>query len=267
MNSQTKSVSVQPILRSTFSGASEELAIPQRNGWIFCGGMIRSASTLQYQMASELIERTGFGRRTCYYDPSEHMQALSGCPNFGFSTFKSHEVTQQIALICEKEFGKALYIYRDLRDVISSFQQKEATHFGESELTRMVAHLLKTDREWRSLPNVYVSRYEDVVGFEQKEIINIAEFLQIPVQQSLVTAIIDSVTYRGAQEIIKHSEENDWIEVNSNNIYHQHTLLHKNHLQGGVIGRFRADLLIGQQQLIESVAGDWLEMYGYAVYY
>ena len=29
--------------------------------WVFCGGMIRSGSTLQYQIAADLVERLGVG--------------------------------------------------------------------------------------------------------------------------------------------------------------------------------------------------------------
>src|SRR5512138_2281267 len=101
-----------------------------REGWIFCGGMIRAGSTLQYQIASELIERLGLGRRTGYLPPAEHAWVLGARPVAGLSTFKTHELTEQVARQCRQSDAVALYIYRDLRDVVSSLQQKRARAIG-----------------------------------------------------------------------------------------------------------------------------------------
>ncbi len=93
---------LQPVLKNTFIDAGQVLNNSLRTGWVFCGGMNRSGSTLQYLLASELIERSGLGKRAPYVDPSEHPHELACKPSFGLSTFKSHIVTQEVARHCEQ---------------------------------------------------------------------------------------------------------------------------------------------------------------------
>ncbi len=116
---------------------------------------------------------------------------------------------------------------------MSSLQQKNETRYEGRALNSLVLGLLETDHQWRSIPNIYVSRYEEVIGNEPAEITIIADFLKIPAHRPMVAAIADALSYRGIQAIIGCVSEGDWIEATPTNIYHRHTLLHKNHLQGG----------------------------------
>jgi hypothetical protein len=234
-----------------------------REGWVFCGGMIRSGSTLQYQVASELIERLGLGRRTGYVPPSEHTRMLAGTPAGMLGTFKTHELTEPIADQVRRNRSVALYIHRDLRDVVSSLQQKEGARLEGEHLAGTVRELLRRDSQWRALPRVYVSRYEDVIFGLGSEVLRIAGFLAISCPGSLATEIASVLSYREQEQGIAAAAEQDLIAVNPTNVYHRHTLLHRNHFQGGLIGRYRVDLTAGQRAVIEDIAGPWLAQYGY----
>ena len=50
---------------------------PGRAGmWVFCCGMQRSASTLQFQIAAELVERAGLGERVGWVRPEQFPRLL-----------------------------------------------------------------------------------------------------------------------------------------------------------------------------------------------
>lgn len=235
-----------------------------RKGWVFCGGMIRSGSTLQYQLASELIERFSLGERTTYFPPEEHARVLESVPH-GLSTFKTHSLTEPVALHCQRGGGIALYIYRDLRDVVSSFQQKERVRLEGDVLADFIIDLIRKDLAWRSLPQVHVSRYEDVVFALDSEVIRIGEFLDIPCSSPMAEQIAEDLSYTRQAEGIASADREDLVEVNSTNVYHRNTLLHKNHFQGGAAGRYKSDLDPGQCRVIEDQAGAWLAANNYVL--
>lgn len=235
-----------------------------RNGWIFCGGMIRSGSTLQYQVAGELIERSKLGRRMTYIPPEEHTRVLEFSPQ-GLSTFKTHDLTDPVALQCQRGGGVALYIYRDLRDVISSFQQKEHIRLEGTALEVKTTELIRKDLAWRSLPRVYVSRYEDVLLALATEVNRISEFLDIPCPALMAKQIAEDLCYARQAENIAAANSEDLVEINPTNVYHRETLLHRNHFQGGTVGRYKFDLDSEQCRQIEVQAGDWLVSNGYVL--
>ena len=65
--------------------------------WIFAGGMPRAASTLQYQIAGELIERYDLGIRITWFPPAEHHKVFKKyCYFYRYKVFKPHEATSSI---------------------------------------------------------------------------------------------------------------------------------------------------------------------------
>ncbi len=179
-------------------------------GWVFCGGMIRAGSTLQYQIASELIERADLGRRTTFIPPADHAAALADPPPFGLSTFKTHQLTDPVAAQCRAGGAVALYIFRDLRDVVSSFQRKEGVRLAGQQLTDQVLELVRTDAAWRSLPHVYVSRYEDVILSLGAEVRRIAEFLGVPCPEAVERQIAGDLSYAEQEKTIGSSSPRTW---------------------------------------------------------
>lgn len=234
-----------------------------RSGWVFCGGMRRAGSTLQYQVASELLERNEMGRRMTYVPPENHSRVLADQPAEGLITFKTHELTPPVTNCCVERKAIALYIFRDIRDVVSSYQVKEKSRLDDAHLTALVLDLLEKDRQWRSLPRVYISRYEQVIFGLSKEVERIGHFLGTPDNGVLTKEVATLLAYENQKSIIESANEDDLVKVNPTNIYHRSTLLHRNHFNGGAIGRYRVDLTTQQISRVESLAGDWLSTYGY----
>lgn len=194
-----------------------------RGSWIFCGGMKRSGSTLQYLLASELIERTGFGSRTPWIDQHEHSQVLGAEHTSGFRTFKSHILTKEIAHHCEAGNAFALYIYRDIRDVVSSIQQKSNVRYLGQSLTNLIVELMDADTQWRSLPKVYVSRYRDVIEREFFEVSNIAAFLNIQAHDSILKEIAENIHMKRVKRLLTTCRRENGLKTHLQlNITHIH---------------------------------------------
>lgn len=183
----------------------------------------------------------------------------------GQSGFKSHDLTEPVTLQCQRGGGVALYIYRDLRDVISSFQQKEHVRLDGTALEDLITELMRKDLAWRSLPLVYVSRYEDVSIALATEVSRIGEFLDIPCPAFMAKQIAEDLSYARQAISIAAADQDDLVEVNPTNVYHRNTLLHRNHLQGGAVGRYKYDLNSAQRRQIEDQAGAWLAANGYTL--
>jgi len=224
--------------------------------------MLRSGSTLQYQIASELIEHLNVGHRTTWHDTAEHPSVLAKQPETGLSTFKTHQLTETVKEQCVSGQSISLYIYRDLRDVLSSYQEKNSVRLTGKKLEGWLTTILKTDANWRSLPSLYISRYEDVIPSIASEVTNISKYLGIECPDSLINHIAQSLSYNSQKDRI-NSTSSSWVKANETNIYDKVSLLHSNHLQSGAIGRYKTDLSIGQISTIEELAGDWLLKMGY----
>jgi hypothetical protein len=226
--------------------------------------MLRAGSTLQYQIASELIERSGLGVRSPYADPMSHEGALQAAVPKGISrTFKSHALTPSIMERLADGNAVALYSFRDLRDVIASQQQKNGWSLGERDLRALVADLLATDSAWRSLPRVHVVRYESMVTRLLEEVLDSAAFLEVPCALSLAESIAADLSYEAQLRRLASITGESWVHVDPNNVYDVNSLLHRNHLQSGRPGRFCEVLAPVQVAIIELVAGDWLANNGY----
>jgi hypothetical protein len=83
---------------------------------VFCCGMIRSGSTVLYQLASAIVERRGLGRRCGYYEPPGAKPVPA---ETGWSVVK-------VPWLCEYERQRigagamALYSYRDVEEALTS---------------------------------------------------------------------------------------------------------------------------------------------------
>lgn len=161
--------------------------------------------------------------------------------------------------LCLGDRAVALYIYRDLRDVISSLQEKNQFRLEGRGLERLVVKLQQSDEQWRALPGTYVSRYEDVTNNIGEEVERIARFLGLECTLDLLRDIAEDLSFESQQDRIRMVAESALVEVNPTNAYDPVSLLHRNHLQSGEAGRHRLNLDSTQIHLIETLAADWLQ--------
>src|SRR5262249_25589727 len=131
----------------------------------------RACSTWQYEIVGHLIELHFEGRRLGYLtgeqyavlirsDPGER---ASG-PGTGWRAFKSHEGDLRFARALARGRARAVYAYRDIRDVIFSLMHKRGLTFERLLRQGMIHQVLANDRFWMRQPHVLVQRYDDILA-------------------------------------------------------------------------------------------------------
>ncbi|BDQ34341.1 sulfotransferase family protein [Pseudodesulfovibrio portus] len=234
--------------------------------WVFAGGMQRAGSTLQYQMAGGIVEHCGLGRRVTWHDPGDHERVLADDGGDELLVFKSHELTPAIRRAVDAGRGRCLYIYRDLRDVISSMMDKFGCRFTPEQAATTARSLMAAHAAWTSIPDTHVARYEDVINDMATEINSLARYLGAAVDAPFAARLAaDLAPARQAERIRQAAQSDTMVRVSESIAYHPDTLLHENHLLDGRPGRYRDRLSSELVEAVEGQAAQWLREHGYAV--
>lgn len=243
----------------------------ERFMWLFCCGMYRSASTLQFQVTARLVTLAGVGGQIGWIDfrrfPDVKAQYAA---HTGYQVIKVHQCSNAIAAEFAQNKAIGVYTYRDIRDVyVSSMQQRQKT-FEQVWQENFLQQCLENHRHWVELPRVLVSRYIDLTTHLLQEIQRIADHLGITLTADEATQIAADYGLNQQQVRIKQFRQqllltprdpNDHRELVD---YHDETnLLHINHIHSGENGRWREALSTAQVTAIESQVTDWCAQHQY----
>lgn len=231
--------------------------------WVFCCGMMRSGSTLQYQITSEIVERTNRGKRLGFlYSPdllrrwqAEYYDADK------FLVVKCHDYHDDFAQLLSGGLAKSIYIYRDIRDVVTSWMNMQQRTFEEVIRSNFVADQLENYYSWTHVDNILISRYEDLILKSEglsDEIRRIAQHLNITLDWEFVSAIAHEHSLTAQVQRIRE------IDFESNGVRFGHQLfdrtsqLHYNHIESGQVEQWRDALNETQITSLENMTYDWL---------
>lgn len=226
--------------------------------------MYRSGSTLQYQVASELVEINNLGNRVEWMSLDTLIDHISSINSQGYKVLKTHEINSSLEDFIKKNSDnvKILYIFRDLRDVFLSHMIKNNLSFDEVYKSDFLIKCINLYDRWTNLNNVYISRYEDVVNDLKLEVKRIAEFLKINIDEKNIDIISEKYSFVRQQERI--------IEINRRNMssygslkFDKENLLHHNHLNKGEVGGWKNYFSREQIDMLNSKIGNWLSILGY----
>ncbi|MEG4577156.1 sulfotransferase domain-containing protein [Microcoleus sp. N3A4] len=233
--------------------------------WIFCCGMYRSASTLQFQLTVQIVERTAVGKQIPWVESKHFPEIYAQYANYtGLKVFKIHICTDFITSELIKKNVKSVYIIRDIRDVYaSSIKQRLKTFeqlWGEGFLNKC----LDNYKKWTAFPEVLVSRYEKVIVDLPTEVERIAEHLDIPLTSKQCKEIAFEYTIEKQLKRIEEFKkcfcnQVPYIEEGKSivNYHDSRSLLHINHIDSGKIGRWKEDLSQNQVARIENQVKTW----------
>lgn len=231
--------------------------------WIFCGGMNRSGSTLQFQLTAHLVEQAGRGKRVDWITPDEFPQLrekLAGQAEW--KVFKTHRCTPEILAEFQAGNAKAVYIYRDVRDVIVSRINRTGGTFSGLWRGTLIS-ILKNYRQWTSLDGVLISRYEDVVVDVAGEVRRIAAHLDIPISHEESQQVAAEYTPERQLARIQEAKQTGLVERSPKVAFDPVSNLHTNHIRSGKSKQWASVLTRRQVAQIESRAGSWLVANGY----
>lgn len=235
--------------------------------WIFCCGMLRSGSTLQYQLTAELAESANIGKRLGYVDRHDFLQ-MSEKENSdnNMLVVKCHSFLPEAKGLIKDGKAKAIYVYRDVRDVIVSFMNVTGMSFVRILRQGYLETILSDYYKWSSTGDILISKYEEMVKEIHKETLRIANYLGISIDESRAIEFSQKFNIQQQKERIREvSYESIYREYGREDAPEPHSLLKKDHIRSGKPEQWRQALSGFQIAMIESIAYDWLNEQGYIV--
>lgn len=232
--------------------------------WVFCGGMPRSGSTLQFQLTAHLVEQAGLGSRIDWVRPEE-LSVLFGnhSSTTSFKVCKTHLCTAEI----QREFrlgnAKGVYVYRDIRDVVVSRMRKTGQSFDDLQRAGFVDSILAAFDAWTALDGMLVSRYDDMTADVAGELARIAEHLGITIGRAECERVAGHYSVSRQLERIDEARRTGRLRQNGGAVYDPVSNLHVDHIRFGGSGDWRTVLSFRDIATIERRAGSWLSAHGY----
>ena len=245
--------------------ASDSQSQKEKQVWVICCGMKRSGSTLQYQLAGSIVEKAKVGRLIGSVLPNEFAVLRAAHEGEkGLLIVKSHAYIPHLEALFAKGESKAIYSYRDVRDVVVSMMNKRNESFEQLVNRGFIETILSDYGKWRHCSPLLTSKYEDMVADLSREVSRIADFLNVPLDVKTIEEIaIEHSLEKQREKINNHQNENQRV---SNNIrWDSQSLLHTNHIRSGKADQWRTELAAHEIAVIEGIAGVWLQKRGYSL--
>jgi len=235
--------------------------------WIFCCGMQRSGSTLQFQITARLVEEAGLGKRVEWVK-AEHFSKLrkQHAVDQNWKVLKTHACSEKMAKEFDRQNAKGIYCYRDLRDAYVSCMRKHELTFEQLWETAFIETCLRQFHKWTALPGVLVSKYEMMMIDVPGEVQHIAAHLGISIDNEKCQQIASEYNLERQKERIEDAKKEGKLKrAYGKAFFDPHTQLHANHIHSGEAGGWKSALSEEQIGKIEALAGDWLVAHGYEV--
>ena len=175
--------------------------------WIFCGGMARSGSTLQFQLTAHLVERAELGTRVEWVPPDEFPRLRETYAAYrGWKVLKSHACPPEVLAEFAAGNARGVYVFRDVRDVVASRMREGNETFDRLWQTGFLDRVLTRFNQWTSLEGVLVSRYDELVADPAGEVGRIAAHLGIVVGRDECEQVAARYTVARQRERIREAE-------------------------------------------------------------
>ncbi len=231
---------------------------------IFCCGLMRSGSTLQYQITEALVEKlgvgTGYGWLPSIENQEDFWQRATESDRDNYYIVKIHGFGRQFATLIAQDKARAIYVYRDLRDVVTSFMSWRNSSFEGVIRAQWIEKVLRDSQNWESLDHIHIAQYEVMMADIQAEVAAIAEHLGLHATPELIQEVADQCS-------IKKQRQKMALLANDQQRIDDRQILHQNHIKSGKSKRWREELTPSQIALIEAKGGNWMQEHGYELAY
>ncbi|MCB8984005.1 MAG: sulfotransferase domain-containing protein [Ardenticatenaceae bacterium] len=229
--------------------------------------MMRSGSTLQYQITKDIVETSGTGYALGWIEtedfPMLHKRYEQESRNI---VAKTHAYIDGIGEMIIGGEAKAIYVHRDIRDVTVSLMNKRNKSFWYILLTTPFIELvLENHRNWTAQTGILISRYEEMVANLKQEVLRIASYLNVPLGEVEAAHIASKYALERQIAKVKQLETQDEDSVN---MMDSELLFHRNHIHSGDVGQWANTLTKFQVGVVEALVKDKLrtsENYEYGV--
>lgn len=169
---------------------------------VVCNGMIRSGSTLQYNIVKSLLEETGNAKGHGYLKAGEQRTELSSLTRYSESNqwhyFKTHEIDEVVGSSIKNNRLFVIYIDRELYDVAASAKFK--WKLKEDELINSVIRAVDERNRLPNFSQVLRQKYELVTSGSSYCGIEIADFLGLDISTDRIGEIVENSRCTGSKK-------------------------------------------------------------------
>lgn len=166
---------------------------------LVCIGMIRSGSTLQYNLASELVETVGKGRREGFYAwdewPSVQKKFIKWCADSDWHVIKVHDLFMYSEL--PEQRVKYIYIYRDYLGVANS--AKKIWGKDVAETVKQIDSSLDARNALLHDSRALIQTYENLNNDVLAALTTIANHTGVSTDKHLLNSVIQKTSRSEAQ--------------------------------------------------------------------
>lgn len=157
-----------------------------------------------------------------------------------------------------------VYCYRDIRDVAVSAMRKFDMSFDALVDAGWLDQALTDYYAWTNMPNVLVSRYEEMISNLSKEASRIVDFLGLNVDYEALSILAEQYELPAQQQRIDVLKQRYGQSINASNVvFDEVELLHHNHIHKGEVDGWRDQLSPLQQRFLTERYRQWLLSLGY----
>lgn len=231
--------------------------------FIFCGGMFRSGSTLQYQIVSQIVEDFGLGERITWHSPDNFPEIRrSHGSKHRVLVFKAHELTSEMEQEVEINGAIIMTVHRDIRDVVVSAMKKNRWSFRKIWRNNRLNYWTKRFDKWAQQPQAHIFKYGDLITDLPQTVQTIANQLGLAISHSQATELAKQYSIENQK---KRTSEVDAKQKSGalNTKFDPHSLLHHNHIATGGIGEYKTFLKPHQISATEKQCSAWMSRWGY----
>ena len=235
--------------------------------WVFAGGMFRSGSTLQFQLASALVERAGVGRRFEWMMPEAFADVgpeFDGVPEL--LIFKTHVCKHAMRERLRDGRAIALGAHRDLRDVAVSGAIKAGVEPTPEYCAELMEGCIACANGWAGSPGILEQSYELLTNDTTRACLQIAGHLGVECSMALAQKLAEAFSVESQRARIGRAvREGKMTKPTPDSVmlHMEREYLHPNHIADGETGKWRSVLSMDAVETIERIAGEWLVERGY----
>jgi hypothetical protein len=236
--------------------------------------MYRSGSTWQYNIASRLVEQHRGGCRLGFFTPANFIErrlrqrVMQTDQNY--QILKVHDRDKCFASLLADGCARAVYSYRDLRDVAYSLMHKLNSSFEDVVLQRGVLEAaIANDEFWTRQPGTVCQEYDRILSTPVVCIHEVADHLGISISRTEAESLAHEYSLEAnrqrAQALSATLAEQgvDLSDARNALLNDPHTLLHWNHVRSGRSGSWREHATLDQKIHLARICGRWLVLRDY----
>ena len=237
---------------------------------IFCTGLIRSGSTWSYNVC-RLIGTALAGQLQipfwCGYRDAQNLDSLLDeltTKSNAIVVIKTHWPSKRVLEFMKHESVKNVYTIRDPRDCVASRQLKTKDTF-ENSVQLIVKNLSAYFPYYRQCKNTLFIRYEEMMKDARPYINSIAAHLGVTLHDNIASHMHEETGIENAKRISGSlaARSPDTLIHDRDHLVDPLTMLHENHIQGGICGRWRDEFSIEQKRELTHTLKPWLVVLGY----